>query len=69
MQVLIPSEIAHQFINNGSEVLQILDCGLNERDETVTYPDEGVVLLKKQRLAFRISDALKDWSSDPNKQK
>jgi uncharacterized cupin superfamily protein len=59
-------DIAHQFINNGSEVLQILDCGLNERDETVTYPDEGVVLLKKQRLAFKISDALKDWSSDPN---
>ncbi len=60
------NDIAHQFINNGSEVLQILDCGLNERDETVTYPDEGVILLKKQRLAFKISDALKDWSSDPN---
>lgn len=59
-------DIAHQFINNGSEVLRILDCGLNERDETVTYPDEGVILLKKQRLAFKISDALKDWSSDPN---
>jgi uncharacterized cupin superfamily protein len=59
-------DIAHQFINNGSEVLKILDCGLNERDETVTYPDEGVILLKKQRLAFKISDALKDWSSDPN---
>ncbi len=60
-------DIAHQFINNGSEVLQILDCGLNESEETVTYPDEGIVLLKKQRLAFKISDALKDWSSDPNK--
>lgn len=59
-------DIAHQFINNGAEVLQILDCGLNEKDETVTYPDEGVILLKKQRLAFRISDALRDWSSDPN---
>jgi uncharacterized cupin superfamily protein len=59
-------DIAHQFINNGSEVLQILDCGLNETEETVTYPDEGVVLLKKQRLAFKISDALKGWSSDPN---
>jgi uncharacterized cupin superfamily protein len=59
-------DIAHQFINNGSEVLEILDCGLNERDETVTYPDEDVVLLKKQRLVFKISDALKDWSSDPN---
>jgi uncharacterized cupin superfamily protein len=63
---LAGKDIAHQFINNGSEVLQILDCGLNERDETVTYPDEGVVLLKKERLAFKISDALKDWWSDPN---
>jgi uncharacterized cupin superfamily protein len=59
-------DIAHQFINTGSEVLQILDCGLNEKDETITYPDDGVILLKKQRKAFRISDALKDWSSDPN---
>jgi uncharacterized cupin superfamily protein len=59
-------DIAHQFINDGSEVLQILDCGLNEQDETVAYPDEGIILLKEQRLAFKISDALKDWSSDPN---
>lgn len=59
-------EIAHQFINSGSEVLQILDCGLNEQDETITYPDDDVILLKKQRMAFKISDALKDWSSDPN---
>jgi uncharacterized cupin superfamily protein len=59
-------DIAHQFINDGSEVLRILDCGLNEKDETITYPDEEVILLKKQRMVFKISDALKDWSSDPN---
>ena len=59
--------IAHQFINDGTEVLQILDCGLNERDEVITYPDDGVILLKKQRIAFKISDALKEWSSDPNR--
>ena len=59
--------IAHQFTNDGSEILQILDCGLNERDDIITYPDEGVILLKKQRLAFKLSDALKEWSSDPNK--
>jgi uncharacterized cupin superfamily protein len=59
-------EIAHQFINDGSEVLRILDCGLNEKNETVTYPDDDVILMKKQRMAFKISDALKDWSSDPN---
>jgi len=59
-------DIAHQFINDSSEILQILDCGLNEDDETITYPDDEVILLKKQRLAFRLSDALKNWSSDPN---
>jgi uncharacterized cupin superfamily protein len=58
--------IAHQFINDGSEVLQILDCGFDEKDEIMTYTDEGVVVLKRQRLAFRLSDALKNWSSDPN---
>ena len=60
-------EIAHQFINDGSGVLKILDCGLNEKDETITYPDDDVILLKKQRMAFKVSDALKDWSSDPNR--
>ena len=59
--------IAHQFINNGSDVLQILDCGLNEKDDSITYPDEDVILLKKKGLVFRIPDAIKDWSSDPNK--
>lgn len=58
--------IAHQFLNTGDEVLQILDCGLNERDEVVTYPDEGVIRLKKEGLVFRIADAIKEWSSDPN---
>ena len=59
--------IAHQFINNGSDVLQILDCGLNVKDDSITYPDEDVILLKKKGLVFRIPDAIKDWSSDPNK--
>jgi uncharacterized cupin superfamily protein len=61
-------DVAHQFINTGSEVLEILDCGLNEPDDTVTYPDEGMILFKREKLAFRISDALPDWSSDPNEE-
>jgi uncharacterized cupin superfamily protein len=59
-------DVAHQFINTGSEVLEILDCGLNEPDDTITYPDEGVILFKREKLTFRISDALSNWSSDPN---
>ena len=58
--------IAHQFINTGDQILQILDCGLCDPDDVITYPDEDIILLKNQRLAFRKSQALEDWSSDPN---
>jgi uncharacterized cupin superfamily protein len=61
-------DIAHQFINTGSEVLEILDCGLNEPDEIICYPDEGIILFKKEKLAFRVADALSDWSPDPNRE-
>ena len=44
--------IAHQFINDGTEVLEILDCGTKEANDVVNYPDEPV--------------RGKDWKSDPN---
>lgn len=59
-------DIAHQFINTGTEILEILDCGLTEADDVITYPEEGVVFCKKQGFVFKRSDALDDWSSDPN---
>jgi uncharacterized cupin superfamily protein len=55
--------IAHQLINNGTEVLQILDCGTPERDEIITYPDEEIVYVKKDRMAFKASDLQKDWTT------
>lgn len=58
--------IAHQFINTGSSVLEILDCGLEDADDFATYPDEGVILIRSLRRAFKLSGALKKWSSDPN---
>ncbi len=58
--------IAHQFINTGEEILEILDCGLQVTDDVATYPDEDVVLLRKDRLAFKRADTLIGWSSDPN---
>jgi uncharacterized cupin superfamily protein len=57
---------AHQFINDGRGVLKILDCGLEEADDMATYPDEGVVLIRRLGRAFRLSDAIRGWSSDPN---
>ena len=44
--------IAHQFINNGTEVLEILDCGTTEPGDVIDYPDERI--------------RGKNWSSDPN---
>lgn len=58
--------LAHQFLNTGRRVLKILDCGLVEPDDVVTYPDEGVVLFQKTRRAFRRGRRLRDWTSDPN---
>jgi len=59
--------IAHQFVNSGSEVLEILDCGLEEANDIAAYPDEGVVFIRSLKRAFKLSGALRDWSSDPNR--
>lgn len=58
--------LAHQFINTGGEVLEILDCGTKEDNDIITYPDEGLVLLREEGLIFKTSDSLETWSSDPN---
>ena len=58
--------IAHQFINDGDEVLEILDCGFRDRKDIVEYPDENVLLIRETGMVFKRTDALKDWSSDPN---
>ncbi|EHL08315.1 hypothetical protein SDC9_20704 [bioreactor metagenome] len=59
-------EIAHQFINNGSEILQILDAGTREKDDIATYPDENVVFIRNKGLVFDIKDSMTGWTSDPN---
>ncbi len=66
--ISIPSgkNIAHQFINNSSEILQILDVGTREKDDIITYPDDNVMYIKDKELIFNMSDNMKDWTSDPN---
>ena len=59
-------DIAHQFINSRSEILQILDAGTREKDDIVTYPDENAVYLKNNNLTFHLDDNIKQWTSDPN---
>ena len=58
--------IAHQFINNGSEVLQILDVGTQESNDIATYPDERVIFIRNQDMVFKMEDQLEGWTSDPN---
>jgi uncharacterized cupin superfamily protein len=58
--------IAHQFINTGSEVLKILDCGTEETEDVVAYPDEDAVLVRSMGRVYPGRLALKKWSSDPN---
>jgi uncharacterized cupin superfamily protein len=59
-------EINHQFINNGDEVLEILDCGTQNKNDIVTYPDEDVILVKKNGMAFKKTNKIEGWSSEPN---
>lgn len=60
--------IAHQFLNDGDEILEILDCGTNDRGDVVAYPDEGVVLLRDKKVALKKSKIVAGWSPDPNEQ-
>ncbi len=59
-------DIAHQFINNGSEILQILDMGTREQGDIASYPDENTILLRDSNLAFHVDNGIKGWGSDPN---
>jgi len=58
--------ITHQFINNSSGILQILDIGTREEDDIVTYPDEDIVYIKNKKLVFNLEDRIKNWTSEPN---
>lgn len=59
-------EIAHQFINDGDEVLEILDCGIPNKNDIIKYPEEDVILIKRTGTVFRNIDKIEDWSSEPN---
>ena len=56
----------HQFINNGTEILQILDVGTRQKDDVITYPDENVILIKDRRMVFSLDDGIRNWTSEPN---
>lgn len=58
--------IAHQFINNSDQTLEILDVGIPHPEDIIEYPDEHVIYRKAERQAYRKEEPLSDWTSDPN---
>lgn len=58
--------IAHQFINDSKDVLEILDVGVPDAQDVIEYPDEDVVYEKGAKRISKNGIPLKDWTSDPN---
>ncbi|NQV51319.1 MAG: cupin domain-containing protein [Candidatus Marinimicrobia bacterium] len=58
--------ISHQFINDGTEILEILDCGTNDKNDMVEYPDENMLLVKTKNAVFSLDLDVNEWSVDPN---
>jgi len=58
--------IAHQFINNGDDILIILDCGIQDDTDEVYYPDKDITYKKKDKKAYKNGKPIDNWSSDPN---
>jgi len=58
--------IAHKFINDGRETLEILDCGSRHQNDMVEYPDENMLYVKAKGAVYKMNSNMKDWSADPN---
>lgn len=58
--------LAHQFLNDSANEVEILDVGLNDPDDVIEYPEERVVLDRRKGKIFRDGVEIPDWSSDPN---
>ncbi|MGZ4107051.1 MAG: cupin domain-containing protein [Tumebacillaceae bacterium] len=58
--------IAHQFINTGTELMEILDCGVPSTDDIVTYPDDDIVYVKQLKKDFKLSESVQGFSGEPN---
>ncbi|MGB8454275.1 MAG: cupin domain-containing protein [Anaerocolumna sp.] len=62
--------IAHTFYNSSDEILEILDVGTVEKEDTCYYPDEEIFLVKSNGDAnvFKKDSNITEWKSDPNNQ-
>jgi len=58
--------IAHQFINNSDDILIILDCGTEDKNDEIYYPDEDITYKKKDKKAYKNGKLIDNWFSDPH---
>ena len=58
--------LAHQFINDSDDVLEILDIGIPDLEDVIYYPDENVHLEKATSRVYRDGELLQGWSSSAN---
>jgi uncharacterized cupin superfamily protein len=58
--------IAHQFINDSNDIVEILDVGTIDPNDVIDYPDEGVSYIPAQMRAWKNGHELAAWNSDPN---
>jgi len=59
-------KIAHQFINDSNDILIILDCGVQDDNDEIYYPDEDVTYRKMEKQAYKGGRPIDNWYSDPN---
>ena len=60
--------IAHTFYNSGTEILQILDVGTREPEDTCYYPEEQMYMRKTggQTQSYAETALTRDWEPEPN---
>ena len=59
--------IAHQFINDSDDIVELLDIGLKSGSDKIFYPDEGVTYEPAtQTVCDKDGNPRTDWTSDAN---
>jgi uncharacterized cupin superfamily protein len=59
--------IAHQFINDSDDIVELLDIGLKSGSDRIFYPDEGVTYEPaKKAVRDQAGNPLTDWTSGAN---
>jgi uncharacterized cupin superfamily protein len=59
--------LAHQFINDSDDIVELLDIGLKSPADKIFYPDEGVTYEPGKKAVHDLAgNLLSNWTSEPN---